>query len=102
MANTKKSAAKRPSKRKQNAVQTESDSSYILKLVVYLIVGSFWLRLAAPLHLGPVVLSAFPVGLIVGLLLVSRDNLQIDRKIGYALVIVITVVSSFLQIGIIV
>lgn len=100
MAQNTKKPNKKISQRTKITPKEESDTSYVLKLVVYLIVASFWLRLAQPLDLGAFTFSGFPIGLCIGLLLVSRDPLPVDRKIGYALVIIITIVSAFLRVGI--
>ncbi len=62
------------------AVQTEYDSVYFLKILVYLIIGSAWGVIAGHREL--------PVGLLVGLVLVQHEKLQIDRKIEYAILIV--------------
>lgn len=98
---TKRSTT-RPAKKVSAKPVEESDSSYVLKLVMYLIVSSFWLRLAQPIDIGIFTFSGFPVGLCVGILLVSRDPFPVDRKIGYALVIIIAILSAFLRVGIII
>jgi ABC-type dipeptide/oligopeptide/nickel transport system permease component len=72
----------------------ESDSSYILKLVVYLILGSIWLRLT----LGDTTIP-LPVGLIVGLFAARTDRFQVDRKIEFALLLVSAFVAFWLPFG---
>lgn len=79
----------------------ESDSVYFLKLVLYVVLGSFWLKFAAPIQIGDFLLHGLPLGLIVGLLFASHDHFQIDRKIEYAILILVTVISFFLPAGIV-
>ncbi len=81
--------------------KAEPDSSYFLKLVVYILLGMFWLRLASPIVIFGLDIGALPLGLIVGLLLASHDKFQIDRKIEYAVLVLVTIVSLFLPVGIV-
>jgi hypothetical protein len=80
---------------------SEPDSVYFLKLVMYVVLGSFWLKFATPLHIGDFLIHGFPLGLIIGLLFASHDHFQIDRKIEYALLIIVTIVTFFLPAGIV-
>jgi hypothetical protein len=79
----------------------EPDSAYFLKIILYIIVGSFWLKFAQPLQAGDIVLNGFPLGLIVGLIFASHDHFQVDRKIEYAILIIVTIVTFFLPAGIV-
>ena len=81
---------------------SETDSAYFLKLVLYVILGSFWLRLSQPLFIGDFALHAIPIGLALGLVFASHDHFQVDRKIEYAVLIVATIVSYVLPTGIII
>jgi ABC-type dipeptide/oligopeptide/nickel transport system permease component len=74
----------------------EADSAYILKLVLYLIVGSLWLKISRPTG-GQV---PIPIGFIVGVLFAMHENFRIDRKIEYALLLVAMFVGFWLPIGI--
>lgn len=87
MAKTKKNTAKQPA---------EPDAVYFLKLVVYLILGSLWLKVTD----GDSMQIPIPVGLFVGLLLASHDRLQLDRKIGIAVLLVAMLVGFWLPFGI--
>jgi hypothetical protein len=80
---------------------SEPDSVYFLKLVLYVVLGSFWLKFASPLHIGDFLLHGFPVGLIIGLIFASHDHFQVDRKIEYAILILVTIVTFFLPAGIV-
>ena len=90
MAKTKRKAAK------QNA---ELDSVYVLKLVMYIIVGSLWVRIK--MHSGQLDIPV-PVGLVIGLLFAWHEHFQIDRKIEYAILLVAMVVGFWSQIGLII
>jgi hypothetical protein len=82
--------------------KTELDSTYFLKLVIYIVLGTFWLKFASPIHIGEIALNGLPLGLFIGILFASHDHFQIDRKIEYAVLIVMTVLSYFLPAGIVV
>lgn len=80
----------------------ESDSTYFLKLVVFVLLGMFWLRFQQPVEWLGVPLSAVPVGMLVGMLLVSKyEKLQADRKIWYVVLLVVAIASLFSPTGII-
>lgn len=77
----------------------ESDSAYFLKLVLYLILGSQWLKITKSnnVHELPI-----PIGLLVGIMFASHDHFRIDRKIEYALLLVACFISFWLPVGIII
>jgi hypothetical protein len=87
---------------KKNPPQAERDSTYFLKLVLYVLLGSFWLRFAQPIEIGYITFNAFPLGLLLGLLFASHDHFQVDRKIEYAILIIVTIITFFLPAGIII
>lgn len=100
---TRTYARHRAVSRRGNEQVYESDGKYFLKLVLCIVLGTFWLKFSAPLHVGPFVLNALPLGLLVGLLVVSKfEKFQYDRKIWYALLIVVAIVSLYLPSGIII
>lgn len=82
--------------------QNEPDSLYFLKLVLYVMAGSFWLRFANPIQIGDFYIHALPVGLAVGLIFAHHDHFRLDRKIEYAVLLIATIVSFFLPTGIII
>lgn len=86
--------------RKSNVKSAEKDSTYFLKLVLYIVVASIWLKFSSPIILGPLTFSALPLGLGFGLLFASHEHFAIDRKIEYAILLVMTVVTYFLPAGI--
>lgn len=74
----------------------DSSSTYLLKLVLYLIIGSQWIRIVY----GDNQVIPIPIGLIFGLLFASHEHFQVDRKIEYAVLIVVMFISFWLPIGI--
>lgn len=98
---TKKKAATRVHAVKDRLFET--DSTYLLKLVIVLILGAIWLRLDAPVNWLGVPLGAFPVGVGVGLLLIKlAETHQSNRKIGYAVLLLVGVISYFSDSGIVI
>jgi hypothetical protein len=75
--------------------QQELDGTYFLKLVLYLIVGSFWLKITAGSAHIPL-----PFGLIIGLYFAHNEKLPIDRKIEFAVLLVAMLVGYFAPFGI--
>jgi hypothetical protein len=89
-------------KSKKQLPQTEKDSTYFLKLVLYMVVASFWLKFPEPLQLGDFTVYGIPLGLFIGLLFATHDHFQIDRKIEYALLIIVTIITFYVPAGIVV
>lgn len=81
----------------------ETDGTYFLKLVVFVLLGAFWLRFETPVTWLGILLSGIPVGLLLGLILVRQfEKIQSDRKIWYAVLLVITIISFFYPTGVII
>lgn len=81
----------------------ETDSTYFLKLVIFLLLGTLWLKFSTPLDLGGMQLHALPIGLVLGLLLVHPvEKLQFNRKIWYAVLLIVGIISYFVPAGIII
>lgn len=88
--------------RRGNEVITESDGLYLIKLMLVILLGSFWLKFGHPIMVGNLFLNGIPLGLIVGLFLVSKyEQFQFNRKIWYALLIITAIISYFLPSGIV-
>jgi hypothetical protein len=95
-------ARNRTLSRKGHLIQTESDGQYLLKLVLIILLGTVWLKFSQPFSVGPLPVAAIPVGMLFGLLIISRvERQQVDRKIWYAILLVITVISYFAPAGIV-
>jgi hypothetical protein len=93
MTNTKK---KKITARVQVATsQQELDGTYFLKLVLYLIIGSFWLKLTVNKGHVPI-----PFGLLIGLYFAHKDKVQIDRKIEFAILLAAMLIGFFAPYGI--
>lgn len=83
-------------KSKTKKRRQELDSVYLLKLILYVIVGSQWMWLtntAGTMEIG------LPVGLAIGLWFASREHFQLDRKVEYALLLVATLVGFWARMG---
>lgn len=82
---------------KNKRLKSESDSAYILKIVLFMIIGSQWVRLtdADLTQQIPV-----PIGLIAGAIFAAHDHFQIDRKIEYAVLVLACLVGFWTQVGI--
>lgn len=75
----------------------ELDSVYLLKLVLYLIVGAQWIRVVNQAGTSQI---PVPIGLIVGFLFAAHDHFKIDRKIEYAVLLIAMFVGFWSQVGI--
>jgi uncharacterized transporter YbjL len=73
----------------------EKDSTYIFKLLFYLVVGSLWLKIK--LKSGTEI--SIPFGALIGLLFASHERFQIDRKIEYAVLLVAMFVGFWVPSG---
>lgn len=81
----------------------ESDSTYFLKLVVVVLLGTLWLKFAEPFMWMGLQFAALPLGIVVGFLVVRAfEHHQEDRKIWYAVLLVVGVISYFVPAGIVV
>jgi hypothetical protein len=92
---TKRKASK-STKAKKQAV--EADSTYFLKLVVFLILGSQWIYIQS----GENWQLPLPVGLIIGLVFATHEHFQIDRKIEYVVLLIAAFISFWLPIGLVI
>ena len=92
---------KKQTKPKKNQTK-EADSAYFLKLVLYILLGATWIKFAIPLALGPVQINGAPIGMLFGIVLASHDHFAIDRKIEYALLIMMMIITYFLPAGIVI
>jgi hypothetical protein len=90
MAQTKKKTKVQVTRRQSG------DGAYLLKMVMYLIVGCQWLWFQP--SSGQQV--PLPIGLLIGLLFAMHEHFQIDRKIEYAVLLVATLAGFVAQIGV--
>jgi hypothetical protein len=81
----------------------ESDGEYLLKLVTCVLLGTFWLKFSQSFTWLGITFHALPIGLLLGLVIVSRfEKFQADRKIWYAVLIVVGIISYFVPAGIVI
>lgn len=81
----------------------ESDGTYLLKLVSFVLLGTLWLKFQQPIIWLDMPLTGIPVGLLIGLLLVNKfEKYQEDRKIWYAILIIVTIICYFVPAGIVI
>ena len=103
---TQKKQTKRKNKQTSVSVKErifETDSSYFLKLVVFILLGTFWLKFGQPIIIAGLSLQAIPVGMLVGLLLIRQfEKYQADRKIWYAILLVVTIICYFVPAGVLI
>jgi hypothetical protein len=87
--------AKTKKKPSANRAQNKMDGVYLLKLTLYVILGSMWIKITRHNTLN----IPIPVGFIAGLLFASHEHFQIDRKIEYAVLMVAMLVGYFAPYG---
>lgn len=81
----------------------ESDGTYFLKLVAFTLLGTLWLKFGQPVEWLGMPFSGIPLGLILGLVLVKKfEKYQSDRKIWYAILLVVTIICYFVPAGIVI
>ena len=83
-------------KTKTKTASSDVDMVYFLKLTIYLILGSLWVKITD----GQTTQLPIPAGFLIGLLLVSHDRVQIDRKIGFAVLLVAMLIGFWAPFGI--
>lgn len=69
-------------KKRKSEPQSDSglDTIFLLKLLLYVLLGSLWLKVS---H-GDNISIALPVGFVAGLIFATHEHFRIDRKIEYA------------------
>ena len=104
IGNMAKQKQKRPRTYARNRARRlyESDGVYFFKLVLCVVGGAIWLRFGDPVMVGGVALGAIPVGMLIGLLIVRQyEKQQSNRKIWYATLLIVGIVSNFMASGIV-
>ncbi len=84
---------------KRKSTSKETDGGYILKIVLYLIIGSQWLWVVNSDASRQI---PIPIGLLLGGFFAAHDHFQIDRKIEYALLLAAAFIGFWSQAGLIV
>lgn len=76
---------------KRKTVAKEADSVYFLKILMYFVLGTIWIKWHGYLVL--------PIGLLLGVLFAQKDHFAIDRKVEYV-VLIISALLALLGIGV--
>lgn len=83
-------------KTKTTAAQSqELDGVFFLKLMLYVLVGSLWLKTS---HNSGINIDV-PIGLMIGLAFATHEHFQIDKKIEFAVLIVAMLVGYLAPFG---
>ena len=72
-------------KKKMAIAAQPNDGAFVLKLVLYAILGVLWLKLGRN---GSDFQLPLPVGLAIGLIFTGHEHFRIDRKIEYAVLVI--------------
>lgn len=75
----------------------EMDRVYLLKLILYLIVGAQWLKIQTKGN----VQIPIPVGALIGLIFAAHEHFQIDRKVEYAILVVAMFIGFWVPLGLV-
>ena len=82
--------------KRKKSTSKETDSAYFLKIVMYLIIGAQWLRIEKV----DTWQIPIPIGLVLGVLFATHDHFKTDRRIEFAVLLVVSFISFWLPIGI--
>ncbi|MCA9332467.1 hypothetical protein KDA00_01190 [Candidatus Saccharibacteria bacterium] len=83
--------------KKKRKASSETDSAYFFKIVMYLILGSQWIRLVNPELTSQI---PIPIGFVIGMFFAAHDHFKIDRKIEYATLTIAMFIGFWIQAGI--
>jgi len=73
-----------------------TDGAFILKLVLYVVLGSLWLKVNSNGFSSTV---PIPLGLGIGLIFSSHEHFRIDRKIEYGVLVVAALIGVMAPYG---
>ena len=82
-------------KKNKPATKKSGDDAYLLKLVMYLIIASQWLRITKGVDWQ----LPLAYGAIIALLFARHEHFKTDRKIEYAVIIVAMFVGFWVPVG---
>ncbi len=82
-------------KTKKTKVKVPSDSLFIFKLLLYLILGSIWIKVTQNNTLQ----IPIPIGAIVAIFFSAHEHFKIDRKIEYVMILIAMFVGYFVPFG---
>lgn len=90
-------AKKKTSKTKRIPKSQPNDGAYLLKLVLYTIVGTQWLWFQTQTSSIPV-----PVGLLIGLVFAMHEHFRVDRKIEFAVLLAAMLAGFVAKVGLVI
>lgn len=81
----------------------ENDGIYFLKLVIVVLLSTLWIKLATPLSWNGLPIGGVPLGaLVTAVLIHAFEKNAYDRKIWFAVLVVIMIISYFVPAGIVI
>ena len=81
----------------------ESDGVFLLKLILVVILGSFWVKFGSPIELVVIQLYGLPVGVFLGLAMIHLlEKRRENRRILFAVIVIVGILSFFLPSGIVI
>jgi hypothetical protein len=83
-------------KKKKSVRSNSVEGIFVLKILLYLLLGSMWLKFS---H-GDTVSLGLPVGFMIGLVFTTHEHFQIDRKIEYAVLLAAMLIGYFAPYGV--
>lgn len=87
--------------RRGNPKYSESDGRFILKLAIVIILGSLWVKFHNAGQIGGPWIIGLPIGLVIGLFLIYKfEQSPFNRRVWYAIIVLVTIISVFLPAGI--
>lgn len=76
---------------------TAMDSIFVLKMALFLILGSQWLYIVNSTSSAQL---PIPIGALIGLVFASKEHFKIDRKIEYVILLIAMFIGFWLPMGI--
>ncbi|MEO5950154.1 MAG: hypothetical protein ABIQ04_01765 [Candidatus Saccharimonadales bacterium] len=99
----KKRQQSQPTRAKVYPRVFETDSTYFLKLVVFILLGTLWLKFAEPISWQGIRFTGVPLGLVLGIIGIAKfEKYQEDRKIWYAVLVVVSIICYFVPAGVVI
>ena len=83
---------------KNNTEKLSIDSVFLLKAVIFMILGSQWIYVQQSSNWQ----VPIPIGLIIGLVFATHDHFIMDRKIEYVILLFAAFVSFWLPLGLVI
>lgn len=80
---------------KRKKKKDQLNSLFLLKIALYLIIGSQWLKIITPSG----VQIPIPVGALIGVIFATHDHFVIDRKIEYAVLLAAMFIGYWVPLG---